>query len=292
MKHFYLITNTSKKDIEPVAREIVRYLEKRGCTCKRRSGDLLPLTEDMPEDVKKNGHYTDIADVPEDTECAIVLGGDGTMLQAARDLACRNIPLFGINRGHLGYLSQVSRQEDIPPALERLLVGKFRINRRMMLVGRIICDGKIYAEDIALNDVILNRFGMDALHFDVYVNDEFSARYDADGIIVCTPTGSTAYNLSAGGPIVEPGSNMIILTPICAHSLGARSIVLSPDSRVSIRLRPEYRFRQCVSFDGGVAVKMNPKDRVDVERSLLTAPLVELDEIPFLERIRRKIGHI
>lgn len=290
MKHFYLITNTRKKDIEPFAEEIVRYLEKRGCTCKRRTSDLLP--PDAAEEEMKNGHYTDPADVPEDTDCAIVLGGDGTMLQAARDLAPLNLPLFGINRGHLGYLSQVSRQEDAAPALERLLVGKFRINRRMMLVGRIICDGKVYAEDIALNDVILNRYGMDALHFDVYVNDEFSARYDADGIIVCTPTGSTAYNLSAGGPIVEPGSNMIILTPICAHALSARSIILSPDSRVSVRLCPGFKFRQCVSFDGGVAVKMNPEDRIDVERSDLTAPLVELDNVPFLERIRRKIGQI
>ena len=126
-------------------------------------------------------------------------GGDGTLIQASRDLAGRNLPLFGVNMGHLGYLTQICCERDILTAMDDLLADRYRLEHRMMLQGRVISDGRTVAEDIALNDIILGRMGLHTLKYDLYVNGEFFNEYTADGMIMATPTGSTAYNLSAGG---------------------------------------------------------------------------------------------
>ncbi|MGO4971790.1 NAD(+)/NADH kinase [[Clostridium] aminophilum] len=291
MKKFFLIANRSKDAAQKTADDIQNYLEENGCRCMI-SPESLPTGIFDKKVPKRRYRYTNPDEVPDGTECVIALGGDGTLLQASRDLAGLDIPLFGINLGHLGYLTQVSSEPELMPALDCLMEGLFRVDRRMMLHGKIWSGDTVISDDIALNDVILNRYGMDALRFDVYVNDTVFNEYKADGMIVATPTGSTAYNLSAGGPIVDPGAKLMILTPICPHTLNSRSYVLPASSKVSLRLNPEYRLRQCVSFDGGVPIKMMPGDRIDIETAGLTAPLVNLDRVPFLEIIRRKMRQI
>ena len=180
------------------------------------------------------------------------------MIQAARDLVDLQIPMIGVNMGSLGYLTQIARGEALSPMLDALLKDHFRLERRMMLEGAVVrqdkdrtrgmtlsdCppeEGKIDAGavkyGIALNDIVFTRRDvMQVLKFQVYVNGELLNEYTADGMIVATPTGSTAYNLSAGGPIVTPGAKLMVLTPICSHSINSRSIILSHQDEIGIRV--------------------------------------------------------
>lgn len=282
MKHFYLIVNKEKENAEKGAEMIAEYLSRQGCEC---------LWDQEPPDTSEY-RYTDGRKVPQETECVIVLGGDGTLIQASRDLAGRNLPLFGVNMGHLGYLTQICCERDILTAMDDLLADRYRLEHRMMLQGRVISDGRAVAEDIALNDIILGRMGLHTLKYDLYVNGEFFNEYTADGMIMATPTGSTAYNLSAGGPIAAPESDLIIMTPICPHTLNSRSIVLSSENRIMLKVTGGEDREQFLSFDGDTVVKLRRGDRIEVERSEITTTLVQLSQVSFLENIRKKMKHI
>ena len=282
MKHFYLIVNKEKENAEKGAEMIAEYLSRQGCEC---------LWDQEPPDTSEY-RYTDGRKVPQETECVIVLGGDGTLIQASRDLAGRNLPLFGVNMGHLGYLTQICCERDILTAMDDLLADRYRLEHRMMLQGRVISDGRTVAEDIALNDIILGRMGLHTLKYDLYVNGEFFNEYTADGMIMATPTGSTAYNLAAGGPIAAPESDLIIMTPICPHTLNSRSIVLSSENRIMLKVTGGEDREQFLSFDGDTVVKLRRGDRIEVERSEITTTLVQLSQVSFLENIRKKMKHI
>lgn len=282
MKHFYLIVNKEKENAEKGAEMIAEYLSRQGCEC---------LWDQEPPDTSEY-RYTDGRKVPQETECVIVLGGDGTLIQASRDLAGRNLPLFGVNMGHLGYLTQICCERDILTAMDDLLADRYRLEHRMMLQGRVISDGRTVAEDIALNDIILGRMGLHTLKYDLYVNGDFFNEYTADGMIMATPTGSTAYNLSAGGPIAAPESDLIIMTPICPHTLNSRSIVLSSENRIMLKVTGGEDREQFLSFDGDTVVKLRRGDRIEVERSEITTTLVQLSQVSFLENIRKKMKHI
>ena len=282
MKHFYLIVNKEKENAEKGAEMIAEYLSRQGFEC---------LLDQEPPDTSEY-RYTDGRKVPQETECVIVLGGDGTLIQASRDLAGRNLPLFGVNMGHLGYLTQICCERDILTAMDDLLADRYRLEHRMMLQGRVISDGRTVAEDIALNDIILGRMGLHTLKYDLYVNGEFFNEYTADGMIMATPTGSTAYNLSAGGPIAAPESDLIIMTPICPHTLNSRSIVLSSENRIMLKVTGGEDREQFLSFDGDTVVKLRRGDRIEVERSEITTTLVQLSQVSFLENIRKKMKHI
>ena len=282
MKHFYLIVNKEKENAEKGAEMIAEYLSRQGCEC---------LWDQEPPDTSEY-RYTDGRKVPQETECVIVLGGDGTLIQASRDLAGRNLPLFGVNMGHLGYLTQICCERDILTAMDDLLADRYRLEHRMMLQGRVISDGRTVAEDIALNDIILGRMGLHTLKYDLYVNGEFFNEYTADGMIMATPTGSTAYNLSAGGPIAAPESDLIIMTPICPHTLNSRSIVLSSENRIMLKVTGGEAREQFLSFDGDTVAKLRRGDRIEVERSEITTTLVQLSQVSFLENIRKKMKHI
>ena len=282
MKHFYLIVNKEKENAAKGAEMIAEYLSRQGCEC---------LWDQEPPDTSEY-RYTDGRKVPQETECVIVLGGDGTLIQASRDLAGRNLPLFGVNMGHLGYLTQICCERDILTAMDDLLADRYRLEHRMMLQGRVISDGRTVAEDIALNDIILGRMGLHTLKYDLYVNGEFFNEYTADGMIMATPTGSTAYNLSAGGPIAAPESDLIIMTPICPHTLNSRSIVLSSENRIMLKVTGGEDREQFLSFDGDTVVKLRRGDRIEVERSEITTTLVQLSQVSFLENIRKKMKHI
>ena len=193
MDKFTIIANGAENrrgKNQAVARKIADYLEKHRKVCV-----ILPAGE------KKEGQsysYTDPERIPGGTECIIVLGGDGTLLQAARDVVDLEIPLFGINMGTLGYLAEID-QYSIYPALDRLMSDRFTIEKRMMLFGTLIHEGQAENSDIALNDIVISREGsLRVVRFNNYVNDTYLNTYKADGIIISTPTGSTGYSLSAG----------------------------------------------------------------------------------------------
>ncbi|MFT4105287.1 MAG: NAD(+)/NADH kinase [Lacrimispora sp.] len=283
MKHFFVIINPDKKGARETAGNICSYLEQHGAVCRIGERDR----------GRAGKHYTDASTVPEDTDCIITLGGDGTLIQAARDLAGKNIPMLGINRGTLGYLTQVSRTEEIEDALSSLLANDYRLEERMMLSGCAYRDGKIIAQDIALNEIVMTRSGLvKMLQLKVFVNQEFLNEYRADGLIAATPTGSTAYNLSAGGPIIVPDSKMVVLTPICSHALNARSIVLSADDWIQIELMGEKGVCQAAVFDGDTAMELYPGDYIEIRRADIKTILVKLKNISFLDNLRNKMAGI
>lgn len=283
MKHFYMVVNSEKDNAKQGAELISSYLASRGCSCIRwdRAGSH-----------NQGYKYTDGTKVPAETECVITLGGDGTLIQAARDLAGRDIPLFGVNMGHLGYLTQISREEDIIPALEELIANHYKLEKRMMLRGRVISREEVIKDDIALNDIVLARTGLYTLNFRMYLNGQIFNDYAADGMIAATPTGSTAYNLSAGGPIAAPESDMIILTPICPHTLNSRSVVIPSDSRIMLELTGQGDIEPFLSFDGDTVVNLRKGDRIEIGRAEIVTTLVQLKQVPFLENIRNKMRQI
>ncbi len=284
MNKFYIITN-SEKDIEYlVSDDIKKFLEDHQKTC---------FISKQP--VKKAGmtyRYTNPSDVPLDTECILVLGGDGTLIQAARDLFGRNIPFIGVNFGTLGYLAEVEKQNLIP-ALEKLMADEFQIEKRMMLDGTVFREKEKVEKDIALNDIVISRSGsLRVIDFKVYVNGEFLNLYSADGIIISTPTGSTAYNLSAGGPIVSPVASLIVVTPICPRTLNTRSMILSADDIITIEMCPDRNGKEevrLVSFDGDNSMKVFVKDKIEIKKSEQYTEIIQLNKISFLEVLRRKM---
>ena len=291
MRHFYLIKNPEKAGAARVAGEICRYIESRGGTCmvwEKDGQEETGMCQAHP-----HFQYTDAHRVPLETECVITLGGDGTLIQAARDLAGRQIPMVGVNLGNLGYLTQIGRQEDVEALLDALLDGQYQLERRMMLKGTIFREGVMVKEDLALNEVVITRREtLRVLKFRIYVNGEYLSQYRADGMIAATPTGSTAYNLSAGGPIVEPNARMVILTPICPHDLNGRSIVLSAQDVVEIEVLGNDDAGQVAVFDGDEAVYMKVGDRIRIARSETETILVKLKNISFLDNLRSKLAGI
>ena len=274
MNNFYIIANSNKKDhIWKTVEETQGYLKRHGAFCQVQDNDFK----------KDSGRYTDASLVSENVNCVITIGGDGTLIQAARDLADRDIPLIGINQGHLGYLTQVRRKEDIPDMADALLADRYQIENRMMLDGTILRQGKAIASDIALNEIVLtHQNAIQILRFTVYVNGEFLNHYTADGLIVATPTGSTAYNLSAGGPIVAPNAAMTVLTPICSHALNARSIVLLAEDEICIEVQEGL---QAAVFDGDTIVNLEQGDQLVIRKSSQVTRLVRLKQISFLENL-------
>lgn len=293
MKHFYLIANPQKAGTRQLAHEIAEYLQSRGASC---TGSHQRREWEMPESAAGGG-YTSICNIPENTQCVITLGGDGTLIQAARDLVDLQLPLVGINMGHLGYLTQMSRDEKLFSLLDALLEERFTLERRMMLEGRIVKSGDTARtcrmKGIALNDIVLTRQEvLQVLNFQLYLNGVCLNEYMADGIIAATPTGSTAYNLSAGGPVVTPGAELMVLTPICSHSLNSRSIVLSAEDLVTIRPLDLERKPQSAVFDGDQVLALEPGDEVEIRRSGKYTSLIQLGNAPFLENLRKKMARI
>lgn len=279
MKNFYMVVNTEKENTDDIRGTIENYLKEHGCTVK---------TSAKPE--PSGNHYTLPEEVPENTDCVITLGGDGTLIQAARDLAGRNLPIIGINLGHLGYLPQMSRDGDMEELLEALLTDRYQLQERMMLNGKVYRGGKLIAEDIALNEIVMTRKGeLRVLKFKIYVDDQFLYEYHADGVIVATPTGSTAYNMSAGGPIAQPDASLIILTPICPHTLTSRTIVLGAGSRIKIEISMNNQGSQTAVFDGDTAVELKKGDYIEIERSEQVTRMVKLDNRSFLDILKSKM---
>ena len=222
----------------------------------------------------------------------LVLGGDGTVLQASRDLVKRNIPLFGINLGTLGYLAEIGK-EDVEQALGKLTADEYLLEKRMMLEGNVFRSGKQAISDVALNDIVISRSGkLRVMDYHIFVNGRFLNSYSADGIIISTPTGSTGYNLSAGGPIVSPSASMILITPIAPHTLTARSVILPDDVTVKIEIGERAGNDESAeaTFDGDASVEMKCRDYIEIRKSDRTVQFVKIDQVSFLEILRRKMS--
>lgn len=279
MKHFLIYVNQHKDPQGEMTNRIMDYLTARGQKATIIAG--------------REGWLSEEENIPEDAYCMIVLGGDGTMLQAARGTKKRHIPLIGVNLGTLGYMTEVE-PEALEEALDNLIEGRFLTESRMMLKGSVYRkDGEII-EDWALNDVVISRTGsLQIIKLKVYVNGQFLTEYSADGVIITTPTGSTGYNLSAGGPIVEPKAQLFMLTPICPHTLNARSIILSADDEVEIEI-PEGREGRVqemeANFDGANAIAMCTGERIRIVKSEKTTEIIQINRVSFLEVLHKKLS--
>lgn len=285
MRHFLIYTNVNK-DVElKTTKKIQDYLQNRGVKVT-----ILEEKGDWKENDRSGAER--FASIPEDVDYLLVLGGDGTVLQAARETRKMEIPMIGVNLGTLGYLTEVE-PANLFQALDRLLAGEYAIEGRMMLTGSV-CSTEGQQEGWALNDIVITRRGiLQIVRFDIYVNGQFLTTYNADGVIVTTPTGSTGYNLSAGGPIISPSAKLIMMTPVCSHSLNQRSIVFSPDDVIEIVI-PEGREGRVqtveVNFDGSHTIALRSGDRIRVEQSEKMTKFIQLNQVSFLEVLRKKMA--
>lgn len=274
MDRFYIVTNDGKDPDYIVTDHVKELLEAAGKTC------MLCQKDEAKRIIKST--------VPSGIDCAVVIGGDGSLIEVARVLHKRDIPILGINMGTLGYLTEVELGS-IEEALGRMIAGEYTLESRMMLEA-CFENGE---RDVALNDIVVTRKGvLRVIHFRLYVNGELLNSYEADGIIISTPTGSTAYNLSAGGPIVEPTAAMIVITPICSHSLNTSSIVLSAEDEIVVEIgkgRGGSTEEVFTTFDGADVVPLKTGDRVTIKKSEAATKLIKLSKISFLEILRRKM---
>lgn len=283
MRNFYIITNKIKDPQGEATRHITTFLKDRGMQCSCQE----------PREQSKNSayRYTDAGRIPDDTDCIIVLGGDGTLLQAARDLNRKNIPLMGVNIGTLGFLTDAD-MHSVDTALTRVLEGQYEIDCRMQLNGCVYRDNRMIYENTALNDIVVNRCGsLRVIDFDILVNSEYLSSYSADGVIVSTATGSTAYSLSAGGPIIQPNAQLIMVTPICPHTLNKRSIIFGAEDKIIIEMsdnknRSEERV---ASFDGEIFCRVVTGDQIEITKSDKVSKFIKTNKASFLQRVREKM---
>lgn len=218
----------------------------------------------------------------------IVLGGDGTLLSAARAMGANQVPILAVNLGGLGFLTSVTLEE-LYPVLEKVLDGKANLSERMMLQAEILHDGKTSDKQIALNDAVANKAALARmLDFDVHVDGHHVGRYRADGLIVATPTGSTAYSLAAGGPIIHPDLDAFVITPICPHMLTNRPLVVPDTARVELDFavshEPVY-----LTMDGQIGFQLDAKDRVVITKSSNKVQVVKPTTMTYYEILRSKL---
>ncbi len=228
------------------------------------------------------------SEMPELVDVVVVLGGDGTMLSAARLVAEKGLPILGVNLGSLGFITEVNRS-DLYSALEKMLDGKCSVEERIMIEADIVRNGRIISSYTVLNDVVLNKGALARItDLETYVDHSYVTTFKSDGLIISTPTGSTAYNLSAGGPLLHPALDCIVLTPICPHTLTNRPIVLSGDSLIEVCLKSESE-DVFLTLDGQVGVPLRKDDVVEVKKSPHKTRLFIPCERDYFQILRKKL---
>ena len=277
MNNFLIIANKQKDINLEITEQIKHHITRMGAVCNVYD--------------QYNRNVTSI-DIPEGTQCILVIGGDGTILAAARMLVGNTIPLLGINLGTLGFLADVNLA-DLSKTLDLLLKDQYQVENRIMLTAEVYKQGEKAATYIALNDFNINRCGASrVIGLKVGINGSTIDCYRADGVIVCTPTGSTGYNLSAGGPIINPTCKNFVITPICPHSLTARSIVLAKEDVVTVeveQIRSNINEEAIISFDGREGLSIVPGDQVKIYKSQEVTPFIKATEVSFVQILKEKL---
>ena len=279
-----VITNERKDRDNAITKEIEDYINASGRKCTLM-GSL---------DLEDKGINPDV-----DVECAIVLGGDGTLIRCAAYLMSLDIPILGINLGTIGFLAEIEKNH-IFEALDRLFADDYKVENRIMLRGEMRKEANRKPPDNndtlschALNDIVITRKGLSRIiSLQIYVNDELVDDYRGDGVIVSTPTGSTAYNLSAGGPIITPKADVMVITPICPHSLSPRSVVVSADDvvKVVVRRSKKTQYDEAIAtFDGQTVIDLRTDDEIYIEKAQYKTKLIRLSKTGIYEILRSKL---
>jgi NAD+ kinase len=218
----------------------------------------------------------------------LVLGGDGTMIAAARLMGDAEVPVLGVNYGGLGYLAEF-RIEEVYEALESILAGNYRLDKRVMLAVDLMRGDQTVTRNRVLNDVVINKSALARIiEIEAYLNQQFVNSFRADGLIVSTPTGSTAYNLSAGGPVIFPSMNAVVITPICPFTLSNRPIVVPDDAVIELRLKTDQE-DVALTLDGQVGFPLKVDDRVVIHKSQTTFNLVQPTNRNYFDVLRDKL---
>ena len=274
MRNAYLMTHPERKEQITVAEKIVSVLHAKGITVS---------TEPWLENAITGNIEIEHIEKP---DFVIAVGGDGTFLTAVQIALQWDIPLLGVNTGHIGFLIEVNL-EQLPAICDRIKAGDYKVEKRMTL--DVIRNGEVL--QTALNDVVISRAGYSRLiTVKALVESELVAQYKADGLIVSTPTGSTGYSLSAGGPIVYPGVDCILLSPICPHSLQHRPVVAAASQLITIELDCEPEQQVQLDVDGKMICKLDTCESISIRRSHKTAKLFNFGTQSFFRRIRDKLS--
>ena len=281
MKNFLIATNSVKDENLIITSKISDYISMHGGTVQRIIGDA---NDKICYNVDKKAAF----------DCVIALGGDGTILKVSRDLRQLKVPIIGVNLGTLGFLAEIE-PDQILPVMDRLFADDYELEARMNLEGSIFKEGKkqMLLNDIALNDIVVSRSGFSRIiGLKVYVNKKVIDIYEADGVIISTPTGSTGYNMSAGGPVVSPKTNIIIVTPISPHSLTAKSMIFASEDEIMIevlKMRKAQKEEAIVSFDGQQGTQLSAGDKIIIQKADSVTKMIKLYDVNFVEVLREKM---
>ena len=280
MKKVGLIPNMQKEEALQLTNEL--------CEKFKSHGIEVFLTPESKLAFENNGTSAPSDIMAKNAELLVVLGGDGTLLKVARDYAGHDIPILGINVGKVGFLTEIEVGE-INGHIKDIIDGKFEVNERMMLEGRVIRDGKDICKFKALNDIVINKGPFSKLiELETKVDGNFLETYPGDGLIVSTSTGSTGYSLSAGGPIVNPEVQALIITPICPHILHDRSVIISPHEVININVKTNYSV-VVLTVDGQQGFTLQEKDIVEIKKAACKTKLVKCKNRSFYNVLNHKL---
>lgn len=264
-------------------------LRRAGIVSKKGYAPATALTAAISERLRDHGITVSLDSLEEDLDILIVVGGDGTLLHVADQAARHAIPVLGINMGHLGFLTERTEQEAIA-AVDELMTETVTIENRMMLKASLDRNGKSGKSRYALNEVVISKGTLDrVLQLSTSADQEYITTYKADGLIFSTPTGSTAYNLSAGGPLVYPGLASILVTPICPFMLGSRPVLLPANSCLQTRLESEHQPKAQIIVDGQPAWKMDDQDTLVIEAARQPLRLIISPDRDYFAILRNKL---
>lgn len=278
MKSLGIIANIKKESMPEVVKTILQW-------CSKSKVDYF-LSEEVASLVSQKHRLFSREELWQHSEIIISLGGDGTMLATARAVGEHQIPILGINVGSLGFLTEITTNH-LQTTLDLIKAGDFYTEKRMALSGEV--EGIDSKALFALNDLVVDKGNVARLLlFHLYHNDEFVCSYSADGLIISTPTGSTAYSLAAGGPVINPTTNAIIVTPICPHTLAIRSIIFSENEKLKVVVETDYR-QPTLTVDGQVAFSLKGKSAIRIRKANHSVNLVKFKGKSFYEILRRKM---
>jgi NAD+ kinase len=275
-----LFPNANKQTVVTVLDRMVQYFQERGVCVL------------LPKDVAQKIGYPDLGcsqqDMVKNIRVGITIGGDGTLLNTAREVASAGIPICGINMGKLGFLTEVELPE-LASSLDKLISGEYQIEEHLMLDAMIIRKNRKIYVSTALNDIVISKNGVSRMiKFNLSIDNEQTANYAADGLIIATATGSTGYSLSAGGPIINPLLKVMVLTPICSHTLHVRPLVISEEEEIKVEMIANQE-DVVLTIDGQTVYSLLPSDTVLVKRSSFRAKFIRLNNRSYYETLRTKL---
>jgi NAD+ kinase len=246
------------------------------------------FVNDRVKDLPPGTFSASARDIADNCDVLVALGGDGTMIATARLVSGRGTPVLGVNLGTLGYLTEFAA-EDVIPALEAVIRGDYEVDMRMTLDWRVVRDGDQVGAGSALNDIVVNKSALARIiDIDCAVGNHYVTTFRADGLIIATPTGSTAYNLSAGGPIIAPGVEAIAIAPICPHTLTNRPLVLPHYAEIKLRINTREQ-EVMITSDGQTGMPLKSDDRVEIKKSAKTFNTISAKDRDYFEILRSKL---